>query len=385
MSSTPRHPLPSLHCLGAIVLAVFAQNTLAEEDHSKHPASPAMAEFSSQSHHYHGTGNFMFKYHFTRMTMKGLRDGSKKISTDQALADPYSYPMVPTTMDMNMHMFEGMYGMSDSLAFMAMMHYMSTSMKMASTTSPGLPLEYSTMSAKGLGDTTLTLMYRATDQLMTNFGVGIPTGAINVAGNMTMGGSTIRTRLPYDMQLGSGTFDLKPSVTYALRNGPWGFGAQGEYTLRTGLNEYGYKFGNRRDAQVWLSWAMNQNTEFSTRMEVATWGHIKGSDPVITPTPASTTTGTTAGTADPHADHNMGGTTTTGATTTTDHKGHVGPSNYPMNTGGLRLTGFVGMSGKSNSGNFGFSVEAGLPLYQRLEGVQMPTTAIVSSSISFSF
>jgi len=350
-----------------IALAALAQTAAAQEDHSQHQMSPAMAEFSSQSHHYHGTGNFMFKYHYMRMTMKDLLDGRKNVSPSQALAAPYNYAMAPTTMSMNMHMMEGMYGMSESFAFMAMAQYLSSEMKMVATVSEGLPLEPSLMNAKGFGDTNLTLLYRANNELMTNFGLSLPSGAINLADNMPMNGVSTRTRLPYDMQLGSGTYDIKPSVTYALRNGPWGFGVQGEYTFRLGLNDYGYKLGNRRDAQAWASWAMNGNTEFSTRVELATWGQIKGADAnIIQSMPAS--------------DNSMPGMDMGHATGMS-----MSPNADPKNSGGVRLTTFVGMSGKANNGNFGFSIEAGLPLYQRLTGLQMRTSSILGASMSVSF
>jgi len=382
MSSRPsRHLFCAPRFLPGIALVLVAHGALAQDEHGNNDVAPAMAAFSSQSHHYHGTGNFMFKYRFMHMAMKGLRDGSKSVSTNEGLGNPYNYPMVPTSMDMNMHMLEGMYGMSDSFAFMAMGQYISGNMKMAATSTPGLPVDRSTMTAKGFGDTTLTLLFRANHNLMTNIGFSLPTGAINLAGNMTMGGVTVRNRLPYDMQLGSGTYDLKPSVTYSLRNGPWGFGAQGEYTFRTGLNEYGYKFGNRRDVQAWMSWAMNNNTEFLARAEIATWGHVKGSDPNITLVGAGTGTGTGTG-----AGHNMPGMVDhMGGTTTATTNAHMSPNNDPANTGGMQFTTFVGMSGKSNTGNFGFAIEAGLPLYQKLNGVQLRTNSVLSSSISFSF
>ena len=124
---------------------------------------------------------------------------------------------------------------------------------------------------------------------------------------------------------------------------------------------------------------MNNNTEFLARAEIATWGHVKGSDPNITLVSAGTGTGTGAGHNMPGMDHMGGGTTT--ATT----NAHMSPNNDPANTGGMQFTTFVGMSGKSNTGNFGFAIEAGLPLYQKLNGVQLRTNSVLSSSISFSF
>ncbi len=124
---------------------------------------------------------------------------------------PYNYMMIPTSMTMDMHMVMVMYGITDRLTVMAMANYQANEMKMIMDMGPTMGIFPSApMSTSGFGDTELRGMYRIDKYLVGSLGLSLPTGSIKERSDV-MG---MIFRAPYDMQLGSGTYDLKPALTY---------------------------------------------------------------------------------------------------------------------------------------------------------------------------
>ena len=58
------------------------------------------------------------------------------------------------------------------------------------------------------------------------------------------------------MQLGSGTYDIKPSINYFGVAGDWTYGADLNMTLRTGKNDRDYRLGNVYQAGIWTRYAL---------------------------------------------------------------------------------------------------------------------------------
>ncbi|MEO0752646.1 MAG: hypothetical protein AAFY25_12695 [Pseudomonadota bacterium] len=87
-------------------------------------------------------------------------------------------------------------------------------------------------------------------------------------------------RLPYSMQLCSGTYDLLPSITYMGRSGNLGFGAQLTGVFRLGDNK-GCTFGNEAKANVWGSVQPAPWVSFADSLEDMTLDNIHGTDPLI--------------------------------------------------------------------------------------------------------
>ena len=52
--------------------------------------------------HTHDAGEWMVSYRYMRMRMNGNRDGDDRVSATSVLRD---FPVAPTRMDMEMHMF----------------------------------------------------------------------------------------------------------------------------------------------------------------------------------------------------------------------------------------------------------------------------------------
>ena len=179
--------------------------------------------------HLHKAGEVMFSYRFMHMDMEGNRIGNRSVSPEEIVttvpnrfAGPPTLRVVPTEMTMDMHMFGAMYAPSDIVTLMLMGMYIEKEMDhvtfqgMAGTTRLGT----FTTKSSGIGDTTATALVRLHDEpghkLHANIGLSIPTGSITESDDvLTPMGTRPTLRLPYAMQLGSGTFDLKPGLTYS--------------------------------------------------------------------------------------------------------------------------------------------------------------------------
>jgi len=363
-----------------LVSSVFIiTSAVAEEmDHSKHQSMKDMdmesmhgehdtATSAMHVHHGHGAGGFMFEYKIMRMEMGGLLQGSNSVSTQSISGATMgmpptnnsntSYMMTPTDMTMDMHMLMAMYGLNEKISVMGMLHYISNDMDMVMHMyTPGGMFAgdmTGSMDTSGIGDTRVDLMYNVDAGLTASLGLSIPTGSIDEKVTMVMTGTNIlngmpmmntnaNMQAPYTMQLGSGTFDLVPAVTYSKGMGKWNWGGQASYTLRTGTNDNDYTLGDKLEIMGWGKYAVKPNLTLSGRLNILDWGNIDGFDSKI-----------------PLMMRMMA------------------PTSDPANSGGTRIDLLVGVSGHFNK-NHMLSFEFGVPVQQDLDGVQLETDTLIS-------
>ncbi len=309
--------------------------------------------FGDDIYHTHPAGMWMVNYKFMHMNMSGLRSGTSNVdlnSVGYKRDKPYEYMMIPTGMTMDMHMLMVMYGITDRLTVMAMANYQTNKMDMLMDMGPMMGVgSMAPMRTSGFGDTELRGIYKINKHLVGSLGLSIPTGDINKEFT-TMG---MRFRDPYDMQLGSGTWDLKPALTY---NGlsddeKWNWGTQAMYTWRTAKNENDWSYGNNIKVTSWLQRAFGPVTSWA-RLAYNYTGRIKGQDTEIQKL----------------LDPMMGAPT---------------PDADPNNYGGQRLDGLIGVS--YQKGPFSIGVEGGVPIYQNLNGLQMKTTWVLNAGVQLMF
>jgi len=223
-----------------------AAPAFAHEDGAKGPHAMDHAPIGVMADHRHKKGEWMLSYRFMHMDMEGNRDGTQSLSpTEIATSVPnrfFGQPMqpptlrvVPTQMPMNMHMIGGMYGVSDRVTLMAMTHILDIEMDhvtfrggMGDTVLGGF-----TTRASGLGDSRIAAIIGLDDntkpdrQINLNLGLSLPTGSNEKTDQiLTPMGGTPSPRLPYPMQLGTGTYDFAPALTYFEKSGKFGWGTQ---------------------------------------------------------------------------------------------------------------------------------------------------------------
>lgn len=225
--------------------------------------------------HRHAAGEWMLSYRYARMSMRGNRDDTGRLGSDEVLR---SFPVTPTSMDAEMHMLGLMWAPVDAATLMVMVPWLRKDMDHRTRAGGRF-----TTRTDGLGDVSLTALVRlfedGTHRLHANAGLSFPTGSTTEKDDTPMG----RVRLPYPMQLGSGTWDLLPGLTYSGRRDALTWGAQLRGTIRTGRNDEGYRLGHAYGATAWLAHEILPSLGASLRLDWSQWGDIEGDDGRLNP------------------------------------------------------------------------------------------------------
>ncbi len=184
----------------------------------------------------------MLSYRYMHMDMDGNRIGTRNVSprtivqtVPNRFAGPPTLRIVPTNMTMDMHMFGAMYAPTNNLTLMGMVNYIDK--EMDHLTYSGMPVAVPpliggfTTKSQGIGDTRISGLYRlykdSVHKAHLNLGLSLPTGSITERDSiLTPTGTRPDVRLPYAMQLGTGTFDLLPGLTYTGRVADFSWGGQ---------------------------------------------------------------------------------------------------------------------------------------------------------------
>ncbi len=243
------------------------------------------APISVMGDHLHKKGEWMLSYRFMFMDMDGNRDGTQRVSDNDVLfppGDPDTFPVAPTKMDMEMHMLGVMYGATDRITLMAMMPF--ARLDMDHRTRMGA--RFRTRS-QGIGDLKLTVLVGLYDhsagdvrhKFHLNAGISVPTGNDHNRDRTPLG----TVRLPYPMQIGSGTVDLLPGLTYNGRYRHTTFGAQASGIIRLGRNSRDYRRGHGLQVQGWAAQRLTSWLSSSFRLGFVRFGNYGGSDGALNP------------------------------------------------------------------------------------------------------
>ncbi|MFZ1109307.1 MAG: alpha-amylase [Rhodomicrobium sp.] len=248
-----------------------------------------------------GAGEGMLMYMPMYMSMQGTYAGTDKISTPAILATPHSgmgayLSVVPNSMDVQMHMLGAEYGVTNYFNVMVMGNYVDKSMTMTSYAEPmgGNPamgrtlLGAKTNETDGLADVTVSGLVRlyedGVNHIHVNLGLSVPTGDITEQATMIspMGMHMPMTmRAMYGMQIGTGTVDFLPGVTYTANKDLWSWGAAYRGRIALDDNEQGYRWGDLHEVTGWLGYTFIPGVTATARVAGSTQGKIEGSDPLI--------------------------------------------------------------------------------------------------------
>jgi len=285
----------------ALYLIAATTPVAAHENDATAPHALDHAPIGVMGDHRHKKGEWMLSYRYMNMEMDGSSNGTNSLSPETIATtvpnrffgmpgQPPTLRVVPTRMTMEMHMVGAMYGLTDRITLAGMTSYIRKEMDHTTFqggTGTNVLGEFTT-EAEGIGDTMLTAIIGIDDgsnprrQMNVNLGMSLPTGSNEETGQiLTPTGATPLPRLPYPMQLGTGTFDFLPAVTYFDRQGKIGWGGQVKARLPLGNNEEGYKFGERLEATAWLAYEPAYWISFSGRLKGMSQGTVRGIDPAI--------------------------------------------------------------------------------------------------------
>ena len=267
--------------------------------HENGPLPDSHAPMGVMGDHTHHAGEWMLSYRFMNMTMDGNKQGNTNVSPDQIATtvdnpfaanpmQPSTLRVVPVEMTTQMHMFGLMYAPTDRMTLMLMANHIRKEMDHitfqggAGTTRLGT----FTTESQGWGDTKVSALIRMFDQnnhhIHLNAGISLPTGSVDERDEVLTPMNTRPTlRMPYAMQLGSGTYDLEPGVTYSGRDGHLSWGGQYSAVIRLGKNDEEYTLGDKHSVTAWGAYRVLPWMSTSLRLTARTEADINGQDPQI--------------------------------------------------------------------------------------------------------
>jgi len=299
--------------------------------------------------HTHGQGEFMLSYRYMYMNMEDMRNETDRLSQQTVLDD---YFVTPLRMPMNMHMFGAMYAFSDRLTLMAMVNILDVSMDHVTRTGGMF-----TTSSGGIGDTRISGLLKLMDSrrqiIHLNLGVSIPTGSIDEM-DVTPASAPNEAQLPYPMQIGSGTFDFMPGITYLAQGKTLSFGAQALATFRLGENDRSYALGNQLNLTTWGAVKLSRWFSTSLRFIGSMTGEISGADPTF------------------NGPVNM----------------NMVPTVFPENFGGTVISTGLGLNFLIPEGplkDIRVGAEIALPVYRSLNGPQLETDETITIGLQYAF
>ena len=133
----------------------------------------------------------------------------------------------------------------------------------------------------GMTDSKINALYKIyakkDTNLQLNLGVSLPTGSIS------KDNPSSNQRQNYPMQIGSGSYELLPGVSYSKFHDSFSYGAQVNASFKMNSNNYNYKLGDSYNATMWLAEKLNNAFSISTRLDYTKSEAIEGLDTTLKP------------------------------------------------------------------------------------------------------
>ncbi len=326
---------------------LFASPSFELTTHDHHNHGPNnYASSGVMGDHLHPKGGLMVSLRFMHMAMSGNREGTEKIADERIYQ---SFMVAPQEMTMQMYMLGVMYAPSDKITLMLMQNFAKKDMDLTAQMmmGNGMPMltDFST-SSTGLGDLKLGMLYgvysNPKSALHLNTTINLPIGDIE---NRDATPMMADAKLPYAMQLGSGTVDFTLGATLKGEKDNFSWGIQQLNTFRFGKNSEDYRFGNLHELNTWLGYEVSSAIGFLARVSGSTQATIDGVD--------------------------------------TDLNPMMAPTANPTNYGGENIIGGVGTNILLAQSKLILGLEITAPLYQNYNGIFMNTDYTFNACIKY--
>jgi hypothetical protein len=228
-------------------------------------------------------GQILVGYAFEQADYEDIFFGSDRIEAPTVFG---LYTLSPFDRLDRRHTLQFSYGVTDYLTLRAAGVFVDYSRDVvAETGNPGELLLAST-SNDGIGDIDIEGMVRLyeSDSFLAHAGLGLefPTGDYD-ATDFNLATST-QTRLPYNMQRGSGSTSLVPGITMATQNEHGTVGVQVRTRLRLNNGSFGWRAGNEVEGKLWAGYRINDVLALTTGVRALSFGSIDGFDETLDPT-----------------------------------------------------------------------------------------------------
>ena len=324
--------------------------------------------------HMIGAGETRFAYTPSYGVMRGNYIGSSTIAPYQVTLMPWVPNSVfalpnffaanptrtlrnaPDNMKMQMHMFHGMFGVTDWFNVMIMGSLSDKNMSMTVFKGPSgsTALGPTNSATQGWGDTMVQGLVRLYQDdihhLHVNLGLSLPTGSISEEIiHMHPSGVFFQKRAYYGLQLGTGTYDGLFGFTYRGKLDAWSWGLIYRGRAALGENQSGYLRGLSNEISAWGGYDILPGLAATGRVAATIWDRIYGHDVLIW--------GAQQGTVPDY----QGG----------ERVKLLGGFEYLLKSEGMKPV--------------RIAVEAGAPVYQRLNGPQLGQSWELNTALNFGF
>jgi Protein of unknown function (DUF3570) len=296
--------------LEAMTMAMAVSN---QNDHTNHHIhhhsahAPAGVMFD---HMLPKAGEWMAGYRYMYSSQSGAMLNGTSPMGDLAIvnngcpdpANGFDCFVTPNNMSMHMQMLDLMYAPTDWLTLMLMPQFMDMTMGMrkldgvsqsskdalSGNIANGVLDQHITHHVQnshetgGIGDLGMYALFKLFDDgvhhLHVTGGFSAPTGDVDI--QLRRNHQIDSGYIHYGMQLGSGTWDFKPSVTYTGQVDDFSWGAQANGTVRMeSKNESGYRLGDMFQTTAWGSYNLMPWLTASVRGVYTLQGAVKGQFP----------------------------------------------------------------------------------------------------------
>ena len=208
----------------------------------------------------------------------GLRNRSSSISNERAFAER-GYEYVPTDQRNEMTLFELAYGVTEDLTLSVEVPLHDKTWD--NVTSTGQEFR---QTSDGVGDIQLWAHNKwfawGQEQAFWSAGLSLPTGSFDETGFRPSSAAPVV--LPFQMQLGSGTYDLSGMMSWSGYDGKWSWGGNILQTWRLfGPNDRRYTLGSYREAVLWGGRNLTESIVATLRVKYHRQGDIHGQDPAL--------------------------------------------------------------------------------------------------------
>jgi hypothetical protein len=265
-------------------LAIAKTNHAEHNEHAGHHHHGSHAPAGVMFDHTLKSNEMMFGYRYMRNFQDGNMQHGRDFVTDTTVLNngcaENSCSVTPAQHSMNMHMLDIMYAPTDWLTLMIMPQFMDMDMNFrqfaGADPNPHAGHQHST---GGIADTSVYGLVKLFDtpehHLHFALGFSAPTGDVGI--KLRPNHHENPGFIHYGMQLGSGTWDFKPSLTYTGQSNQWSWGAQISGTQRMEKrNKSGFAFGDIFQSTMWGSYHLFDWLSASVRGAYTTQGSIKG-------------------------------------------------------------------------------------------------------------
>jgi len=263
-------------------------------------------------------------YSWERIQAQGMVADRRDVTPDYA-RNVLGYTQTPRSLEVTVHTFEIAYAPHPRVTLILDVPFLQKELETVDAF--GMRSQEQT---EGIGDVAFTVLVpfirKGLESSQVHIGFDAPTGAYRRGGD--------DMRLPYDNQIGNGTWDFEWGWTYrgAYERVSWGGQAIGRHPiLRNGVK---YRTGSRFAGTVWGAVRIVAGLSASFRTEWEKQNNIEGYDRTLRP--------------------------------------DFDPSENPKIRGGERVTLSPGLSlDVPQLNGQRIAIEAGIPVYQRLDGPQL--------------